>query len=399
MRLLFVADGRSPIALNWIQHFVDRGYEVHLASTFACSPGLKLASVRVVPVAFSGGTDLGRMGAMRPARFIWLRAAIRHWLGPFTLPAAARQLSSAIDQISPDLVHAMRIPFEGMLAAQAAPPTPLLVSTWGNDLTLHAPASPGMRRPTRLALKRADGLHADCARDARLAVEWGYPPSRPIWVLPGNGGVRTDIFAPAGNDSARLEGVPAEVPVIVNPRGFRSYVRSDTFFRAIPMVLKGRPQAKFVCPAMAGEAQAEAWVARLDLRSSVRLLPKLDPAGMASVFRRAAIAVSPSEHDGTPNSLLEAMACGCFPIAGDLESLREWLTPGENGLLIDPASPEALAAAIDRALDDAGLRSSAAVHNARLIAQRADFAVIMPRVEAIYAELAARGRSQTGAML
>jgi glycosyltransferase involved in cell wall biosynthesis len=399
VRLLFVADGRSPIALNWIRHFVDRGHEVHLVSTFACSPEMSLASLTVVPVAFSGGTDIGGTGAMRPARFIRLRAAIRHWLGPFTLPAAARRLSSAIDRIRPDLVHAMRIPFEGMLAAQAAPPVPLLVSTWGNDLTLHAPASPWMRRPTRLALKRADGLHADCTRDARLAVEWGYPSDRPIWVLPGNGGVRTDIFNPAGRDTARLEGVPAEVPVIINPRGFRSYVRTDTFFRAIPLVLERRPQAMFVCPAMAGEAQAEAWVARLDLRSSVRLLPKLDPAGMASAFRRAAVAVSPSEHDGTPNSLLEAMACGCFPIAGDLESLREWLTPGENGLLIDAASPEALAAAIDLALDDAALRSRAVEHNARLIVERANFAVVMPRVEAIYAELAARGRSQTGAML
>ncbi len=399
MRLLFVADGRSPIALNWIRHFVDRGHEVHLASTFACSPGLTLASLNIVPVAFSVGTGLGQTSTRHRARFIGLRAAVRHWLGPFTLPAGARRLSRVISQVRPDLVHAMRIPFEGMLAARAASAVPLLLSSWGNDLTLHAPASPGMRRLTRLALGRADGLHADCARDARLAGDWGFPAGRPIWVLPGNGGVRTDIFNRAGKDAAALEGVPAEAPVIVNPRGFRSYVRTDTFFRAIPQVLERHPQAVFVCPAMAGEAQAEDWVTRLGLRPAVRLLPKLDPAGMASVFRRAAIAVSPSEHDGTPNSLLEAMACGSFPIAGDLESLREWLTPGDNGLLIDPASPEALAAAINRVLDDAGLRSRAAEHNARLIAQRADFATIMPQVEASYAELVARGGSRTGAML
>lgn len=399
MRLLFVADGRSPIALNWIRHFVERGHEVHLASTFACSPELKLASLSVVPVAFSGGSDLGRAGAMRQARFIRLRAAVRQWLGPFTLPAAARRLSRTITQIRPDLVHAMRIPFEGMLAAQAAPAAPLLVSTWGNDLTLHAPTSPGMRRLTRLALERSDGLHADCARDARLAGEWGFPAGRPIWVLPGNGGVRTDIFNRSGTDAAVLDGVPADAPVIVNPRGFRSYVRTDTFFRAIPQVLERHPQAVFICPAMAGEPQAENWVTRSGLRPAVRLLPKLDPAGMASVFRRAAIAVSPSEHDGTPNSLLEAMACGCFPIAGDLESLREWLTPGENGLLINPASPEALSAAINEALADPGLRSRAAEHNARLIADRADFTMVMPRVEAIYAEMVARGGSGTGAML
>jgi glycosyltransferase involved in cell wall biosynthesis len=55
----------------------------------------------------------------------------------------------------------------------------------------------------------------------------------------------------------------------------------------------------------------------------------------ADVFRGAQIVVSPSIHDGTPNSLLEAMACGCFPVAGDLESIREWITHGQNGLLFD----------------------------------------------------------------
>ena len=37
MKILYVADGRSPIAQNWIRHFIDRGDDVYLASTFVCS--------------------------------------------------------------------------------------------------------------------------------------------------------------------------------------------------------------------------------------------------------------------------------------------------------------------------------------------------------------------------
>lgn len=44
---------------------------------------------------------------------------------------------------------------------------------------------------------------------------------------------------------------------------------------------------------------------------------------MAYLFRLADVTVSLSEDDGTPNTLLEAVACGCFPIAGDIESVRE----------------------------------------------------------------------------
>ena len=36
MKILFVADGRSPISRNWMRYFAERGDEVYLASTFAC---------------------------------------------------------------------------------------------------------------------------------------------------------------------------------------------------------------------------------------------------------------------------------------------------------------------------------------------------------------------------
>ena len=73
----------------------------------------------------------------------------------------------------------------------------------------------------------------------------------------------------------------------------------------------------------------------IEYQHAVELLPPLSHAQMAEVFRRAQIVASPSIHDGTPNTLLEGIACGCFPVAGDLESIREWITPNENGLLFD----------------------------------------------------------------
>jgi hypothetical protein len=84
-----------------------------------------------------------------------LRTRIRQWFGPFSLSKAAAELAEIHREIQPDLVHAMRIPYEGMLAAVADLPTPLIISVWGNDFTLHAPSTPLTRRYTRLALQRA----------------------------------------------------------------------------------------------------------------------------------------------------------------------------------------------------------------------------------------------------
>ena len=103
---------------------------------------------------------------------------------------------------------------------------------------------------------------------------------------------------------------------------------------------------------------------RLKLNTNqVRLLPYLSQHELWDLFLRSEVSVSVSAHDGTPNSLLEAMACGCFPVVGDIESLREWITPGVNGLLVDPDQPQAVAEAVLLALDLPDLRASAKERN------------------------------------
>ena len=171
MRILFVADGRSPIAINWIRYFVEGGDEVHLASTFACQPDLNLAGLDITPVAFSGTKRPSNPSTPRPAssKTLKLRTAIRHHLGPLTITRSAKKLRTVIERVQPDLIHAMRIPYEGMLAADAYNGIPLLVSVWGNDFTLHAPSTKLMRHYTRWVMQVTNGLHADCQRDIRLA--------------------------------------------------------------------------------------------------------------------------------------------------------------------------------------------------------------------------------------
>ncbi len=176
-----------------------------------------------------------------------LRTRIRQWVGPFTATRAAKQLSLLMDQIQPDLVHAMRIPFEGMLAARARPQAPFMVSVWGNDFTLHAKSNPWMSNLTRHTLATISALHTDCQRDLRLAISWGFDSSKASLVVPGGGGIQAGIFFP-----------PEHVPLdeqnnqrrftVVNPRGVRAYIRSDVFFQAIPLVLAEQPKARFFVP-------------------------------------------------------------------------------------------------------------------------------------------------------
>jgi glycosyltransferase involved in cell wall biosynthesis len=384
MRLLFYADGRSPIAANWLRYWIQRGDEIHLVSSFPCNPPDGLASFAVVPVAFSGAKK-GESQSRQRKGFLWgasmlrLRLLLRQWLGPFTLPKSAKVLGDIAKRVRPDLVHALRIPFEGMTAAAAGLDVPLVISIWGNDFTMHARSSPLMAYWTRRAVKSCQALHTDCQRDLRIAHQWGFDEGKPGLVIPGNGGIDSQIFHP-----------PAELvdaPVVINPRGFRGYVRNDTFFEAIPLVVKKRLDARFVCSSMAGDPQAEAWIRKLDISHAVELLPPRPHAEMANLFRSTAVMVSPSTHDGTPNSLLEAMACGCFPIVGNVESLWEWITPGTNGQIVDAGDPQALADAILNALENNNLRVQAARENSRIIAERADYSICMAQAKDFYRQV------------
>jgi len=393
MKILFVADSRSPTALNWIRYFVDLGEEIHLASMFPSKVEFNLASYQVIPVVFSRVAKVGSNGEKKKVSFIGnllrqianpeVRTWIRHHFVPRTLPTTAKTLQSLIIKLQPDIIHAMRVPYEGMTAALAykslpKPRPPLVISIWGNDFTLHASSTRKMVRLTHLAMEYVDGLHTDCYRDLALAGNWGFNSQKKSIVLPGAGGIQLGTFYPnAGKRD----------PVVINPRGYRSYVRNDTFFQAVPSVLARHPQTLFICPAMEDQPEAVKWVNSLNISQAVQLLPHQTRTQMADLFRQAKVVVSPSTHDGTPNTILEAMACGSFPVVGDLQSIREWITPGVNGLLVDPGNPKALSDAICESLENQELLISARKKNLAMINKRAEYKTVMDRAGYFYRQL------------
>ncbi len=71
----------------------------------------------------------------------------------------------------------------------------------------------------------------------------------------------------------------------------------------------------------------------------------------------ASIYVLPSYREGTPRSVLEAMSMGRPVVTTDAPGCRETVTDGVNGLLVPVKSVDELAAALERLILDAGLRS------------------------------------------
>jgi glycosyltransferase involved in cell wall biosynthesis len=99
-----------------------------------------------------------------------------------------------------------------------------------------------------------------------------------------------------------------------------------------------------------------------------------------------------STYEGTPLALFEAMAAGRAIVSTAVDGCREVLADGDTALLTPPRDPDALAAALRRALEDPALRSRLAAA-AAAASRRYDIAECVRQIEALYDEvLAGRAR-------
>jgi glycosyltransferase involved in cell wall biosynthesis len=380
IRVLLIADARSPTTWGWIDAVRSTGITVLGTDGKEWSERPAVGSNdRTLGARLNRG--LRSFSKATPRRLIAIHE-LRRLVGPSLARLKGRQLRRLVNRIQPDLIHALRIPYEGIIATAACPPNvPLAVSIWGNDLTLVASANPLIACATRRVLARADLLYADCQRDLDLAKSWGLRPTASTSLLPGGGGIDLEMFTELArhsesphDESPYHDSAQAKHRIVLNARGLREYVRNDTLLRALAIVapdIDSRVRIIFV--GVSGNKDLGAKIARHPLADKIVVTGERSSAEMAGLFHRAEVNVSITDHDGTPNSLLEAMAAGAIPVCGDIPSIREWIQPGRNGFLADPSDPYKVASALRFALNlSAADREVIIRENKRIIATRAE---------------------------
>lgn len=375
VRVLLVADARSPTTWGWVDAARSAGVVVLGASGIPWpqhgppvgdrdGSGWDVRQLlRFLAGAMPGGMSL--VGRLRRA------------MGPLIATIRGRRIRRAVIRAKPDVVHGLRIPFEAMSALISCPPQmPLAVSIWGNDLTHEALRNRLAGRAARLVLARADLLFADCQRDIDLAASWGLRPATPTAILPGGGGI--SLARVAEKDQALISQVcdlvGPEQGLVVNARGARPYVRNDVLLDALALLAADLdPCVRVVFIDSAHDASLRRSIECHQLRNRIIVTGRRSRSEVLSLLHRARVSVSITDQDGTPNSLLEAMAAGAIPVCSDLPSIREWIEPGKNGFLAASDDPQAVANALWLALnlshaEHEEIRST----NVRIIAARAE---------------------------
>jgi glycosyltransferase involved in cell wall biosynthesis len=195
--------------------------------------------------------------------------------------------------------------------------------------------SPLFRAMTRHIL---DGLrkagHIACdsnaTRDA-LVAKAGIPLDRTTVVPNGPHPSCSPSPEPAADvEAARLLGPRSASVDLLHVGSTIARKRIDVLLRVFKAVRDSHradagsgPRLRLIRVGGPFTAAQQAMVRELQIGDAIVVLPMLDRATLASVYRRSAVLMMPSEREGFGLPVLEAMACGTPVVASDVDAMRE----------------------------------------------------------------------------
>lgn len=233
-----------------------------------------------------------------------------------------------------------------------------------------------------LALRSPDRLAGNSPANLAAAVRLGVRPER-IRYVPN--AVDLHRFTPFGAD--REQGIDV---VFVGRLGPEK--RVDVLIAAIAQL---KAEGRSVSAVLVGSGPLESALREQARSAGVDALVRF--VGRDSEperwYRSSRLLVLPSEREGTPNVVLEAMACGLPVVATPVGSVSDLLADGRAGRLVGVGDSAGLSAAIGGLLDDP--LASAAMGEAarRRVEQGFDAAAVEVGLRGLYLGIGERTRS------
>jgi glycosyltransferase involved in cell wall biosynthesis len=165
-------------------------------------------------------------------------------------------------------------------------------------------------------------------------------------ILAGYPGKNIDCI-PTGYDPDEWSPSGEKEPVVLTVAGCNDESRLrakglDLFFQCARLI----PHIRFVA---AGVGPAAAELLKASKPDNVEIVPYIGQDDLVTYYRRAKVYCQPSRVEGLPNSLCEAMLCGCIPVGTRVGGIPTAI--GDVGFLVEDGDISGLVDAIQRALE------------------------------------------------
>lgn len=296
---------------------------------------------------YSSGVDGTRNPAI-PARTLdypYLPGVSRNFNGRLL----ARVFEKRVCQERPDVILAYRIYPDGVAAVKTglALGVPAVIGARGSDLKL-IPPSGLIRRDTIWALRHAAAVLCVSEDLAGIARQWS-PADRVHFV---RNGVDAAVFSPGDCSVVRARlGIPADRNLVVFTGNLIPVKGIPTLLRALAAL---RRHGHLWHAALIGDggqrSELAALAVELGVAPQVDFLGPKDAPEIAQWLNACNVFCLPSESEGMPNVVLEALSCGRNVVATDVGGVGE-IVCDRSGILVPRGDAEALAGALQRSLE------------------------------------------------
>ena len=317
----------SPHFFNWTQQLENSGHEIYWLDVYD-------SNTKVEKIDFVQQIIGWRYNWDYPGRYFFKRKA--PGLTKIMNRVNERKLEEVFEvklrEIQPDVVHSfvMFIACYPILKVMKKyPGIKWVYSSWGSDMYFLLNSEKHLKQ-AEVVLPEIDYMFTDCERDHSIAREHGFEGEF-LGAFPGGGGF----------DLIKIERYrrPLNERKIILIKGYQGELgRCIQVLQALEGLEKEFKNYKIVV--FGGAPEVMEYVSQTTIADweNFKIYSKLSHQRVLELMGEALIYIGNSISDGMPNTLLEAIISGVFPIQSNPGGASsEIIKDGFNGLLISDA--------------------------------------------------------------
>ena len=346
----------APHFFKWTEQLKDSGHEVYWLDIFD-------SDTKVPQIGFVHQITGWRYRLHYPGRYYLKKKApaVTRLINTFNELNLQDFLDKKLREIKPDVVHSFVMYLATAPVREVMrkyPKVKWVYSSWGSDLYFYRNREKELRE-MRETFPELHYMFADCHRDYQIAVENGFGGEF-LGVFPGGGGFSFHITDPL------MQAQGSRNLILV--KGYQGlHGRCISVLRALWKIKKEVGSYKVIVFGAGEEVNQYIKKSGLNNWEVLDVYGNLPHSRVMDLMGKAYLYIGNSLSDGTPNTLLEAIIMGAFPIQSNPGgATAEIIKNGNNGYLInDPEDEDEIAELIRKALSEKTVISEGVKFNLR----------------------------------
>ncbi len=289
-------------------------------------------------------------------------------------------LEEVIRDVNPGIIHTLEMQHSAYLLLpirEKSNKFPLwFYSCWGSDIKWFQ-TIPDDKVKIQKILNYVDAMFCEDYENIKIAQEV-FHFNKPYIKVPGPGGYKVNEMIKVSDFV-----LPSKRKIIV-VKGYTGWVyKPDTVFSALKLcakeIIDGGYKVVVYVPGNVDTYISELIKIGIDVK---RFEKTSIYDEILSLFSKSRINVAASLSDGIPNSMLEGMIMGAYPIqsAKNPSNFNDFINGEQNGILLDPLDVNGYALAIKKCLKNDILVNNAAKKNILLIKNKIEFSLVRSKV-------------------